>query len=196
MLRALGTRRSGSTPLPLAIQKAREKTAERGLPARFLVGNVLNLSGLNGRFDIVIDSGLFHTLSDKDRPVLAESLATVLAPGGRYFMLCFSDRNPGEYPLPRRIAMAEIRDTFQDGWSIDYVRPAVFENTVQADGHLAWLASYRERRRNDVIGRDGTTQTLIERGGGCSTDFLSSLPVRWNSSTPREAISSTSQSAR
>ncbi|HNQ34097.1 MAG TPA: hypothetical protein PKJ93_10015, partial [Methanoculleus sp.] len=48
---------------------------------------------------------------------------------------------PGEYPLPRRIAMAEIRDTFQDGWSIDYVRPAVFENTVQADGHLAWLAS-------------------------------------------------------
>jgi SAM-dependent methyltransferase len=125
----------------LAIRKAREKAAKRGLQAHFLVGNALELSGLNRTFDTVIDSGLFHTLSDEDRPVLAESLAAVLAPGGRYLMLCFSNQNPGEYPLPRRITREEIRDTFRDGWFINYIRPAAFESLLQADGHHAWLAS-------------------------------------------------------
>lgn len=125
----------------LAIRKAREKAAKRGLQAQFLVGNALELSALNRTFDTVIDSGLFHTLSDEDRPALAQSLAAVLAPGGRYFMLCFNEQNPGEYPLPRRITQDEIRDTFRDGWVINYIMPAVFENSIQADGHHAWLAS-------------------------------------------------------
>ncbi len=56
-------------------------------------------------------------------------------------MLCFSEQNPGEYPLPRRIAEREIRETFREGWLINYIRPAVFENAIQAEGHHAWLAS-------------------------------------------------------
>ncbi|PKL62203.1 MAG: SAM-dependent methyltransferase [Methanomicrobiales archaeon HGW-Methanomicrobiales-2] len=125
----------------LAIQKAEEKAARRGLQAHFLVWNALDLRGLNRKFDTVIDSGFFHTLSDEDRPVFADNLAAVLAPGGNYFMLCFSDQNPGEYPLPRRIAKSEIRDTFRDGWSVNYIRPAIFENSIQAEGHHAWLTS-------------------------------------------------------
>lgn len=78
-----------------------------GLQAQFLVWNALDLPGLSRMFDTVIDSGFFHVLSDEDRSRSAESLKAVLAPGGKYFMLCFSDRNPGEYPLPRRIAQKE-----------------------------------------------------------------------------------------
>jgi len=125
----------------LAIGKAEEKAAGRGLPVRLLVWNALDLSGLERMFDTVIDSGLFHVLSDEDRSRFAESLAAVLAPGGRYFMLCFGDRNPGEYPLPRRIAQREIREAFREGWSVDYIRPAIFENNIQSEGHHAWLAS-------------------------------------------------------
>lgn len=125
----------------LAIEKAEEKAAARGLAARFLVWNALDLFGLDRKFDTVIDSGFFHVLSDEDRSRFADNLAAVLAPGGRYFMLCFSDRNPGEYPLPRRIAQEEIRETFRDGWSINYIRPAIFENSVQAEGHHAWFSS-------------------------------------------------------
>lgn len=125
----------------LAIRKAEEKAAGRGLQAHFFVWNALDLSGLNRKFDTVIDSGLFHTLSDEDRPVFVDNLAAVLAPGGNYFMLCFSDQNPGEYPLPRRIAEEEIRDNFRDGWSINYIRPAIFENSIEIEGHHAWLAS-------------------------------------------------------
>lgn len=125
----------------LAIRKAEEKAARRGLQAQFRVWNALDLAGLERTFDTVIDTGLFHVLSDEDRPRFAESLATVLEPGGKYFMLGFSDRNPGEYPLPRRLAKQEIEEAFREGWSIDYIRPAVFENAIQAEGHHAWLAS-------------------------------------------------------
>ncbi|SCL76690.1 Tellurite methyltransferase [Methanoculleus chikugoensis] len=125
----------------LAIGKAEEKAAARGLAARFLVRDALDLVGLNRKFDTVIDSGFFHVLSDEDRPFFAMSLATVLAPGGRYFMLCFGDQNPGDYPLPRRIREREIRETFRDGWHINYIRPAIFENSIQPEGHHAWLAS-------------------------------------------------------
>ncbi|WP_342686247.1 MULTISPECIES: class I SAM-dependent methyltransferase [unclassified Methanoculleus] len=125
----------------LAIQKAEEKAAKRGLQAHFRVRNALDLAGLGRTFDTVIDSGFFHTLSDEDRPVFVKNLATVLAPGGNYFMLCFSDQEPGEYPLPRRIAQSEIRDSFRDGWSVNYIRPAVFESSIRDEGHQAWLAS-------------------------------------------------------
>ncbi|MFA7071534.1 MAG: class I SAM-dependent methyltransferase [Methanoculleus sp.] len=125
----------------LAIRKAEAKAAARGLSAQFLVHDALDLVGLGRTFDSVIDSGFFHVLSDEDRPVFVENLAAVLAPGGRYFMLCFSDRNPGDYPLPRRLAKEEIRDSFRNGWRINYIRPMVFENSIQPEGHHAWLAS-------------------------------------------------------
>ena len=125
----------------LAIRKAEEKAAARALRAQFLVWNALGLAGLNRKFDTVIDSGFFHVLSDEDRPIFRASLAAVLAPGGKYLMLCFSDQNPGDYPLPRRIREREIRETFRDGWHINYIRPAIFENAIQPEGHHAWLAS-------------------------------------------------------
>jgi SAM-dependent methyltransferase len=169
---------------PLAIQKAKEKAAERGLKVHFLVLDALHMSELirksdtgretagqvpdqektanlfsTGRetagqvpdqektakqFSTATDSGLFHTLSDEDRPVFVENLATVLSPGGRYFMLCFSDLEPGGYG-PRRITQGEIRESFRDGWSINYIRPATFESRTRAEGPRAWLASISKR---------------------------------------------------
>ena len=130
----------GIDSAPLAIDKAKEKAAARGLPVHFCVLNALELSRLNRTFDTATDSGLFHTLSDEDRPVFVESLATVIAPGGSYFMLCFSDLEPGGYG-PRRITKREIQECFQEGWTIRYIRPAVFENRYHAEGPRAWLSS-------------------------------------------------------
>ena len=130
----------GIDSAPLAIQKAQEKAAARGLPVHFLVQDALNLARLNRTFDTATDSGLFHTLSDEDRPLFAGSLSAVLPPGGTYFMLCFSDREPDGYG-PRRISRKEIEDTFRDGWSINYIRPAVFESRTRAKGPRAWLSS-------------------------------------------------------
>ncbi len=78
-----------------AIKKAREKAKERGIKANFLTGDALKLQSLQKRFDTVIDCGLFHVFTDEERPIFATSLSSVLYPSGRYFMLCFSEHEPG-----------------------------------------------------------------------------------------------------
>ncbi|MGB8311303.1 MAG: class I SAM-dependent methyltransferase [Halobacteriota archaeon] len=125
---------------PIAIQKAEEKAAQRNLHVTFLVLNALELHTLGRTFDTVIDSGLFHVLSDEDRPIFVDNLAAVIHRGGTYFMLCFSELEPGSYG-PRRITQAEIRDSFRDGWHINYIRPATIEHRVRSEGARAWLSS-------------------------------------------------------
>jgi cyclopropane fatty-acyl-phospholipid synthase-like methyltransferase len=106
----------------------------------FLVLNVLELHTVGRTFDTVIDSGLFHVLSDEDRPVFFDNLAAAIRRGGTYFMLCFSELEPGSYGS-RRITQAEIRNSFRDGWQINYIRPATLENRVRSEGAHAWRSS-------------------------------------------------------
>jgi hypothetical protein len=49
-------------------------------------------------------------------------LATVLKPGGRLFLGCFSDEEPGTQG-PRRVSKKELHDTFAEGWSIESDEP-------------------------------------------------------------------------
>jgi cyclopropane fatty-acyl-phospholipid synthase-like methyltransferase len=134
----------GIDSAPLAIRKAQEKAAERRLTVHFLVMDALDLARLDRKFDTATDSGLFHTLSDEDRPLFVENLAAVLSPAGKYFMLCFSDREPAGYG-PRRISEREIRESFSKGWSINYIRPAIFESRTRAEGPRAWLSSISKK---------------------------------------------------
>ncbi len=73
------------------INIAKQKAVERRLTANFLVMDALTLANLPERFDTVIDSGLFHVFSDDDRQRYVDALASVLKPGGRFYLLCFSD---------------------------------------------------------------------------------------------------------
>jgi cyclopropane fatty-acyl-phospholipid synthase-like methyltransferase len=130
----------GVDSAPAAIEIARRKAEERGLAATFLVKDTLNLHEIGRTFDTVIDSGLFHTLSDPERPCFIRNLSDVLKPGGTYFMLAFSEREPGGYG-PRRITKKEIQASFFEGWRINEIRAAVFESRTRPEGSQAWLSS-------------------------------------------------------
>jgi len=134
----------GIDSAPLAIQKAQKKAGERGLPVHFLVMDIRDLSLLDRKFDTVTDSGFFHTLSDEDRKVFVDNLAAILSPAGKYFMLCFSELEPGGYG-PRRVTRQEIRDSFSLGWTINYIRPAVFESHTRTGGSCAWFSSISKK---------------------------------------------------
>ena len=122
-----------------AIERALAKAADRDLPAEFLVADALDLAALGRTFDTVLDVGLFHTFDDADRPRYADSLGTVLRPGGRVFLLCWSDQNPFGRG-PRRVSPGEIRATFSDGWRVEAVDPEWLETRLP-DGRIhAWLA--------------------------------------------------------
>jgi cyclopropane fatty-acyl-phospholipid synthase-like methyltransferase len=133
-LRATGIDRS-ATAIAFAVEKARA----RGLDVRFLVGDVLDMASLDERFDTVLDMGLFHTFDDGDWVTYVANLRRVTSPGSRYFMLCFSDRQPGETG-PRRVSQEEIRRSFAEGWRIDAVDASTIETNLPDRQVLAWLA--------------------------------------------------------
>ncbi|MEO6809368.1 MAG: class I SAM-dependent methyltransferase [Isosphaeraceae bacterium] len=108
------------------IQTARRKANERGLVAEFEVMDALTLTTLDQTFDNVIDSGLFHVFSDEDRARYVAGLAHVTNPGGQLVLLCVSDKEPGTQG-PRRVSEQELRETFEDGWTIEEIRPTRFE---------------------------------------------------------------------
>ncbi len=130
----------GIDAAPAAIQKARAKARQRGLTATFKVRDALRLDRLGRTFDTAIDSGLFHTFDDVERSKWTKSLAAALAPDGSYFMMCFSERESGGYG-PRRVSQDEIRDTFAEGWRVNWIREARFEANFENGGARAWLAS-------------------------------------------------------
>jgi len=131
------------------IGRARLKAAERGLTARFLVKDVLKLGSWGERFASVIDSGLFHVFSDDDRRRYVHALARILEPGGRLFMMCFSDEEPGT-DGPRRVPRQELHDAFADGWEVESIQHSRFElnpeftvHTFSEGGPKAWFAVVR-----------------------------------------------------
>jgi 2-polyprenyl-3-methyl-5-hydroxy-6-metoxy-1,4-benzoquinol methylase len=125
---------------PIAIKNARSKAERHKLNINFLIWDALDLHNLGKAFDTIIDSGLFHVLSDTERPLFITNLAAVLSPGGTYFMLCFSDLEPGTYG-PRRVTQAEIRRSFERPWRINYIKSAQKEARRHRNGIRAWLSS-------------------------------------------------------
>ena len=85
----------GVDAVDAAIAAARAKADERGLRAEFLVHDALALGELGRRFRTVLDSGLFHTFDDDERPRYVASLAAATALGARVFVLCFSEHELG-----------------------------------------------------------------------------------------------------
>lgn len=134
---SLGCTAVGVDTAPTAVARAAAKAAQRGLEARFLVWDALALPALCERFDTVLDCGLFHVLDDGDRARYVESLTAVVVAGGRYHMLCFSDRHPGDWG-PRRVTEGEIRTALAGGWRIDALEAAVLEVTFDPTGAQAW----------------------------------------------------------
>lgn len=67
-----------------------------------------------------------------------------LKPGGKLFLLCFSDEEPGDHG-PRRITRREIEGAFAEGWAIESIEPSRFEARSDLDisfsegGPKAWF---------------------------------------------------------
>jgi cyclopropane fatty-acyl-phospholipid synthase-like methyltransferase len=146
---AHGHRVTGIDFVEEAIRRARQKAAERGLSVEFLVKDATTLGDWRERFASVIDCGLFHCFSDDDRPRYVRGLAQVVEPGGRLFLMCFSDEEPGTEG-PRRVSRQELYDAFADGWEVESVEPTRFdvnpdftEVTFSEGGPKAWFAVVR-----------------------------------------------------
>lgn len=150
LLAGRGCQVTGIDFIEEAIRRAKQKEAERGVQATFMVKDATTLKDWSERFGNVIDSGLFHVFSDEDRRRYVEGLATVLKLGGRLFLMCFSDEEPGEQG-PRRVSMKELHAAFAEGWSIESieptraeVRPDLKDLSFSEGGPKAWFVVARK----------------------------------------------------
>ncbi len=127
---------------PKAIERARAKAFNEKVKIDFIVGDALKLENYFAKYSFatVIDSGLFHTLSDDKRPIFANQIWKVLMDKGRFFVLCFSDKQSGNLG-PRRISKREIVDTFSRFFSINYIKDTIFLTRTNKKGEKAYVVS-------------------------------------------------------
>jgi ubiquinone/menaquinone biosynthesis C-methylase UbiE len=125
----------------VALERARGKAERRGLPVSFVRGDALRLPELSlGIFDTVLDCGLFHVFNNAERLRYLRALETVLLPGGRIHVLCFSDMER-DWGGPRRVTSSEIRALFSVGWTLVRLERAMFQTNLSREGSHAWIVS-------------------------------------------------------
>jgi len=150
-----------------AIDRARQKAADRDVDADFQVGDVLALHHLGRTFATIIDSGVFHTFSDADRVRYVASLASVIQQGGVLHLLAFSELTPGERG-PRRVTQAELRSAFADGWEVERIEAAELEvrSDWSEEAPRCWLARIVRSGSPAIEARPaGTIAALPSRSG-------------------------------
>lgn len=124
-----------------AIRRAEEKVRAAGGRADFHVLDALALPRLGRTFASVLDSALFHVFDDAERSHYARVLAQVLVPGGKAYVLCFSEQEP-DWGGPRRVTQAELRATFGPPFVVESIVEARYVHRASPEGSArAWLTT-------------------------------------------------------
>ena len=104
--------------------------------------DALRLISLGETFDTIVDSGLFHVFDAAARARYVAAVHAVLRPGGHLHLMCFSDRQPGDWA--RRVTEGEFRAAFGSGWRVDSIAPDLFDINpgLGPPTAEAWLADF------------------------------------------------------
>ena len=119
---------------PTAIRIAREHANKKGVKATFLVADVVgDLDELKETFDFAYDWELLHHIFPEKRKKYVENVKRILNPGGKYFSVCFSEKDSqfggaGKYrktPLGTVLyfsSIDELRDLFEPYFTIEELK--------------------------------------------------------------------------
>lgn len=80
--------------IPRAIKMAKHKIEKANIQADLHVGDVTNLRGIHGPFDLALDIGCFHGVND--RSAYLNELERLLAPGGHWLLYSFTKPATGQ----------------------------------------------------------------------------------------------------
>ena len=119
---------------PTAIKVAKRNAKKKGIKCSFLAADVLgDLEEVKETFDFAYDWELLHHIFPEKRREYVENVHRMLNLGGKYFSVCFSEKNPqfggsGKYretPLGTILYFSsedELRDLFQPYFNIAELR--------------------------------------------------------------------------
>jgi SAM-dependent methyltransferase len=128
-LASRGLHVTGLDGAPSAIEQARARTSD----VTFAVADATKLEGYEGRFDTVLDSALYHCLTEDERRAYLAALTRATRPGARLHLFAFSPEVPDAFPAPYLISEADLRETVGKDWTIERLEPAVYTTSMTAD---------------------------------------------------------------
>ena len=102
---------------PKALDKARAKARSADAAVDFVHADVTHLSqaGISGPFELIVDNGCLHGMSDHDRDLYVQQITAAAAPGARLAIAGFT-RGRGVGPVG--IDQPEIERRFASGWAL------------------------------------------------------------------------------
>jgi hypothetical protein len=137
---------TGIDAVPQAIDAARRRGTAAGVEVTWVLDDVTRLGSLDlgDPFELLVDRGCFHGLSDDERDRCARGETAAAGGNAQLLMLAFEPRRIGVGP--RGITRDQLERHFAGGWELIWSSP-------EGDAQLpVWLGRanptwYRLRRR-------------------------------------------------
>ena len=137
-LAARGHTVTGIDLTPTAVTAATAAAQARGLTdATFVEADITSLTGFDGRFSTIFDSGLLHALPAELRDGYLRAVHRAAAPGATFYILAFGEGAFGDHdgPGPTQFTEEQLRAEVSQHWRIDEIRPAkLYATSAQLSG--------------------------------------------------------------
>jgi SAM-dependent methyltransferase len=103
--------------VPKALGKARAKARAAGVPVDFVQADVTHLSraGIDTKFQLIVDNGCLHGMSDGDRDLYVQEITAAAAPDARLLIVAAP---PGGPIRMLGLDEAEVERRFTPTWSL------------------------------------------------------------------------------
>jgi SAM-dependent methyltransferase len=112
-----GWKVTGVDYVPTALEKGRAKTAATKASVDFVCVDATKLSreGIGSDFQLIVDNGCLHNMSDGDRDAYVREVSAVAAPDARLLIVAFL---PGGRFGVRGVQPTEMERRFASGWTL------------------------------------------------------------------------------
>lgn len=109
-----------------ALDRARERVERAGVEMDTVRGDVTDLrgAGIYPGYQLLLDTGTFHGLSEAQRAAMGREIDAVATPEATVLLLVWTPKRRG--PLPRGVSPEEIASAFP-GWTVTDVGPSHFK---------------------------------------------------------------------
>lgn len=105
--------------VPQALDAARARAKEAGVEVNWVQGDVTELerAGIGEGFNLLLDRGCFHGLSDRARERCAHGITNAATTGAQLLMFAFVPGRRGGI-APRGISSEQLMDCFGEQWEL------------------------------------------------------------------------------
>lgn len=112
-----GRRVTGVDFVPKALGRARAKARAAGVAVDFVQADVTHLSraGIDAKFQLIVDNGCLHGMSDSDRDLYVQEVTAAAAPGARLLIVAAPPGGPVRF---LGLDQLEIQRRFTPEWTL------------------------------------------------------------------------------